>query len=165
MTHSAEARSHIEKVVASVDSEIAELDAKLREALRATPEDAAKATLLQTVPGVGPITAATLIGELPELGKLDRRRLSALVGLAPMTRDSGRQQGNRAIKGGRGEIRQVLYMAVLTARRRNPLIRALAERLEAAGKPYKVIMTACMRKLLVILNAMVATATTWSLSP
>ena len=161
----AEARSHIEKVVASVDSEIAELDAKLREALRATPEDAAKATLLQTVPGVGPITAATLLGELPELGKLDRRRLSALVGLAPMNRDSGRQQGKRAIKGGRGEIRQVLYMAALTARRRNPVIRALAERLEAAGKPYKVIMTACMRKLLVILNAMVATATTWSLSP
>ncbi len=117
------------------------------------------------MPGVGPITAATLIGELPELGNLDRRRLSALVGLAPMNRDSGRQQGKRAIKGGRGEIRQVLYMAVLTARRRNPVIRALAERLEAAGKPYKVIMTACMRKLLVILNAMVATATAWSFSP
>ncbi|HAM21435.1 MAG TPA: hypothetical protein DCQ04_04030 [Actinobacteria bacterium] len=86
-----------------------------RSRLQATPEDAAKEALVQSVPGVGPVTAATLIGELPELGKLDRRRISALVGLAPMNRDSGRQCGKRRIQGGRGDVRQVLYMAVLTA--------------------------------------------------
>lgn len=160
-----EIRGHIEKLLAGVDSEIAELDAKLREALQATPEDAAKAALVQTVPGVGPVTAATLIGELPELGKLDRRRLGALVGVAPMNRDSGRQQGKRTTKAGRGDIRRVLYMATLTARRCNPVIRAFGLRLEAAGKPFKVVMTACMRKLLVILNAMVLAGTAWSLSP
>lgn len=160
-----EVREHIEKLLVGVDIGIAELDAKLREAIQSTPEDAAKADLVRTVPGVGPVTAATLIGELPELGKLDRRRLSALIGVAPMNRDSGRHQGKRTMKGSRGDIRRVLYMAVLTARRYNPVIRAFAERLKAAGKPYKVIMTACMRKLLVILNAMVLTGTAWSLSP
>lgn len=160
-----EVRRHIQKLLAGVDEEIAELDAKLREALQATPEDAAKAALVQTVPGVGPVTAATLVGELPELGKLDRRRLSALLGVAPINRDSGRQQGKRSTKGGRNEIRRVLYMATLTARRYNPVIRAFGERLKAAGKPYKVIMTACMRKLLVILNAMLVTGTAWSASP
>ena len=109
------------------------------------------------------MTAATLIGELPELGKLDRRRI-ALVGLAPINRDSGRQCGKRRIQGGRGDVRQVLYMAALTARRWNPVIRAFADRLATAGKPYKVIMAACMRKLLVILNAMVLAGTSWSLS-
>lgn len=161
----AEVREHIERLLVGVDSEIAELDAKLRDALGATPEDAAKAALVQTVPGVGPVTAATLVGELPELGKLDRRRLSALVGVAPINRDSGRQHGKRSTKGGRGDIRRVLYMATLTARRYNPVIRAFGERLKAAGKPFKVIMTACMRKLLVILNAMVLAGSSWSLSP
>lgn len=160
-----EVRRHIQKLLTGVEAEIAELDVKLREALQATPEDAAKAALVQTVPGVGPITAATLVGELPELGKLDRRRLSALLGVAPINRDSGRQQGKRFTTGGRNEIRRVLYMATLTARRYNPVIRAFGERLKAAGKPYKVIMTACMRKLLVILNAMVLAGTAWSLSP
>lgn len=161
----AEVRKHIENLLAGVNSEIAELDAKLSEALKATPEDAARADLLQTVPGVGRVTATTLIGELPELGKLDRRRLGALIGVAPINRDSGRQHGKRSTKGGRGDIRRVLYMAVLTARRCNPVIKAFGERLAAAGKPYKVVMTACMRKLLVILNAMVLAGTGWSLSP
>ncbi len=161
----AEVREHIEKLLAGVAAEIAELDAKLRDALQATPEDAAKAALVQTVPGVGPVTAATLVGELPELGKLDRRRLSALLGVAPMNRDSGRKHGKRAIHGGRNEVRRVLYMAALTARRCNPVIRAFAERLKEAGKPFKVVMTACMRKLLVILNAMLLAGTAWSLSP
>ena len=161
----AEVRTHIEKLLAGIDAEIAELDSKLSDAIKATPEDKAKAALLRSVPGVGPVTAATLIGELPELGKLDKRRLSALIGLAPMNRDSCRQSGKRSTKGGRGDIRRVLYMAALTARRYNPVIRAFGQRLEAAGKPFKVIMTACMRKLLVILNAMVLAGTAWSLSP
>ena len=158
----AEVRKHIEKLLAGVDSEIAELDTKLAEALKSTPEDAARAALLRTVPGVGRVTATTLIGELPELGKLDRRRLSALIGVAPINRDSGRQSGKRSTKGGRGDIRRVLYMAVLTARRINPVIKAFGDRLAATGKPYKVVMTACMRKLLVILNAMVLAGTAWS---
>lgn len=163
-TCGAEARAHIEQLLTDVEAQIAALDAKLHEALQATPEDAAKAALVLSVPGVGPVTAATLIGELPELGKLDRRRISALVGLAPMNRDSGRQSGKRRIQGGRGDVRQVLYMAALTARRWNPVIRAFADRLATAGKPHKVIMVACMRKLLVILNAMVLAGTSWSLS-
>ncbi len=158
----AEIREHIEKLLADVEAQITALDAKLRDALQSTPEDAKKSALVRTVPGVGPVTAATLIGELPELGKLDRRRLSALVGLAPMNRDSGRQSGKRRIQGGRGAIRDVLYMAVLTARQWNPVIKAYAARLDAAGKPYRVVMTACMRKLLVILNAMVLAGTPWS---
>jgi transposase len=161
----AEIREHIEKLLADVEAQIAALDAKLRDALKSTPEDAKKSALVRTVPGVGPVTAATLIGELPELGKLDRRRLSALVGLAPMNRDSGRQSGKRRIQGGRGAIRDVLYMATLTARQWNPVIKAFAARLDAAGKPYRVVMTACMRKLLVILNAMVLAGTPWSNSP
>ena len=161
----AEVREHIEKLLAGIAVHIAELDAKLREALRATPEDAAKAALVRTVPGVGPVTAATLVGELPELGKLDRRRLSALIGVAPMNRDSGRMHGKRVTQGGRNEVRRVLYMAAFAARRFNPVIRAFAARLEAAGKPFKVVMIACMRKLLVILNTMVRAGTAWSLSP
>ena len=161
----AEVREHIERLLADIAVHIAELDAKLREALRATPEDAAKAALVRTVPGVGPVTAATLVGELPELGKLDRRRLSALIGVAPMNRDSGRMHGKRVTQGGRNEVRRVLYMAAFAARRFNPVIRAFAARLEAAGKPFKVVMTACMRKLLVILNTMVRAGTAWSLSP
>ena len=117
------------------------------------------------MPGVGPITAATVVGELPELGSLDRRRISALVGVAPMNRDSGLQRGKRPIAGGRNQIRRVLYMAALTARQRNPAIRAFSERLTAAGKPYKVMMIACMRKLLVTLNAIVRSGIPWSPSP
>ena len=117
---------------------------------------------MQTVPGVGPVTAATLVGELPELGKLDRRRISALVGLAPMNHDSGYQRGQRRVQGGRSEVRRVLFMAAFSASRYNPVLRKFAERLRAAGKPYKVIMTACMRKLLVILNAMVLSGTSWA---
>ncbi len=160
-----EVREHIEKLLVGVAAQVAELDAKIHDAVESSPEDAAKAALVRTVPGVGPVTAATLVGELPELGKLDRRRLSALLGVAPMNRDSGRKQGKRVTYGGRSEIRRVLYMAALTARRFNPAIRAFAERLKAAGKPFKVIMTACMRKLLVILNAMVLAGTPWTPSP
>lgn len=161
----AEVRQHIEQLLQSVEAQIAAVEAKLTEAIASTPEDKAKADLVRTVPGVGKITAATVIGELPELGSLDRRRISALVGVAPMSRDSGHQRGKRTIQGGRNEVRRVLYMAALSARRHNPVIRAFAQRLTAAGKPYKVMMTACMRKLLVILNAMVLSGTAWSLSP
>ena len=157
-----EVGEHIKQLLTSVEAQIKTIEAKLAKALEATPEDAAKARLVQTVPGVGPVTAATLVGELPELGKLDRRRISALVGLAPMNHDSGYQRGQRRVQGGRSEVRRVLFMAAFSASRYNPVLRKFAERLRAAGKPYKVIMTACMRKLLVILNAMVLSGTSWA---
>jgi len=114
---------------------------------------------LRTVPGVGPVLAQTLIALLPELGKLSGRAITSLVGLAPFDHDSGKYAGERHIKGGRSEVRNVLYMAMLSARQHNPIIAAFAERL--AGKKYKVIMVACMHKLLVMLNAMVRDGADW----
>ena len=118
-------------------------------------------TVLKSVPGVGVATAATLIAELPELGALNRQQIAALVGVAPMNRDSGKQRGQRRITGGRQSVRNILYMATLTARTHNPLIRAMATRLTRAGKPFKVMMTACLRKLLTILNTMVKNNEPW----
>jgi transposase len=161
-TCGAEVRMHIEKLLGNVEGEIAVLDGKLKEALDATPEDAAKARLVQSVPGVGPVTAATLVGELPELGKISHRRISSLAGLAPINRDSGRQRGKRSIRGGRNEVRKVLYMAAFSARTHISVIRAFADRLEASGKCFKTVMTACMHKLLIILNAIVLSGTPWS---
>jgi len=107
------------------------------------------------------VLSATLVGGLPELGALNRKRIAALVGVAPFNRDSGKYRGKRCIWGGRGSIRAVLYMATLAATRFNPVIRAFYLRLCAAGKQKKVALTACMRKLLTILNAMVKTSTPW----
>jgi transposase len=118
--------------------------------------------LLQSIPGIGPSVSRTLIGALPELGQLDRRTVSALVGLAPMAKDSGKHRGKRYIQGGRAAIRKPLYMATLAATTYNPVIKAFYQRLKAAGKPPKVALVACMRKLIVILNAMVRTNTPWN---
>jgi len=117
---------------------------------------------LESVPGVGAVTVTSLLVDLPELGHLNRQQIAALVGVAPFNRDSGKFHGRRAIWGGRAAIRSVLYMAALTARRSNPIIRAFAQRLEATGKPFKVVLTACMRKLLVILNTMVQRNLPWN---
>lgn len=117
--------------------------------------------LLQGVKGVGPATTAVLISELPELGQLKAKQISSLVGVAPMNRDSGQSRGKRMICGGRATVRSALYMAAIVAMRHNPLIRACYERLVAAGKPKKVAIVACMRKLLIILNAMVRTGRPW----
>ncbi len=121
-------------------------------------------TLLQSAAGVGPVASATMIAELPELGRLNRREIAALVGVAPMANDSGGSKGRRRVQGGRFEIRRVLYMATLTATRYNPAIKAFYERLKAAGKLPKVALVACMRKLLTTLNAMVRTAKPWDKS-
>lgn len=118
--------------------------------------------LLQSASGIGPVASATLIAELPELGRLNRREIAALVGVAPMANDSGSSKGRRRIQGGRFEVRRVLYMAALTASRRNPSVKLFYERLVAAGKLPKVALVACMRKLLSTLNAMVRTKTHWS---
>lgn len=116
---------------------------------------------MKGVPGIGEQTATTLVGELPELGRLNRQQVSALVGVAPFNRDSGQFHGKRSIWGGRASVRNVLYMAALSAKKHNPVIRAFAARLLAKGKPPKVVLTACMRKLLVILNAMLRTGEPW----
>nr|WP_275358871.1 transposase [Xenorhabdus bovienii] len=121
----------------------------------------AKLDLLSTVKGVGPATIATLIADVPELGKLTRREISALIGVAPFNRDSGFFRGKRTIFGGRAMVRRMLYMATLTAIRFNPVLCAFYKRLTEAGKPNKVAIVACMRKLLVILNAMIKTNKPW----
>ena len=120
--------------------------------------------LLQSTNGIGPVASATLIAQLPELGRLNRREIAALVGVAPMSNDSGNRKGRRRVQGGRFEIRRVLYMPTLTAARYNPVIRAFYERLKAAGKLPKVALVACMRKLLTMLNAMVRTGKPWDAS-
>lgn len=141
--------------------ELKKLDAEIARLIEADDDWRNKAELLQSVPGVGPGTSASLVAELPELGKLNRQQIASLVGLAPFSRDSGRFHGQRAIWGGRGSVRSALYMAAFNAKRCNPVIRAFANRLQQAGKRSKVILTACMRKLLVILNTMVRNQCAW----
>ena len=122
---------------------------------------AATATLLQTMPGVGPMLVATLLAQLPELGTLDRRQIASLVGVAPIAHDSGARQGRRGVRGGRGAVRAPLYMAALVASRSNPTLRAVYQRLRAQAKPPKLALVVLMRKMLVALNAMLRTATPW----
>ena len=127
-----------------------------------TPVWQRKAELLRTTPGVGPITSATLIAQLPELGTLNRKQIAALVGVAPFNRDSGIMRGQRRIWGGRSQVRTVLYMCTVAALGRNPVIHAFYQRLRAAGKPGHVALVACMHKLIIILNAMLNQGTSWS---
>lgn len=132
--------------------------------LRSSPAWRQKEDLLRSVPGIGPGAAATLIAFLPQLGSLNRREIAALTGVAPFNSDSGRHVGKRRIQGGRAVVRRALYMACVPALRFNPTIRAFYDRLREAGKPFKVAITACIRKLVVTLNAMVRNATPWSSS-
>jgi transposase len=144
---------------ASFERDLAKIDTKLADLIAEHDDWNALARRLRTVPGVGPVVSANLIALLPELGTLSRRAIASLVGLAPFDDDSGNRQGERHIKGGRKAVRDALYMAALSARHHNPLIATFAQRL--AGKKPKVIITACMRKLLVMLNAMVRDGTDW----
>lgn len=154
-------RAHL----AWLSEELARVDTALEDLIAATPVWQAQATRLRTVPGVGAVLSRTLVAELPELGTLNRRQIAALVGVAPRNRDSGVHRGKRRIGGGRASVRTALYMATLTATRHNPIIAAFYHHLCAQGKPKKVALTACMRKLLVILNAITAHQTTWSPPP
>jgi transposase len=147
--------------IAWLRGQVADLDRELGRALQASPLWRAEEELLRGVKGIGPVTAATLIACLRELGTLDRKGIAALVGLAPLARDSGKRSGERRIWGGRAHVRATLYMATLAAIRANPAIKAFHARLTAAGKPPKVAITACMRKLLTILNAMVRDGAPW----
>jgi transposase len=152
---------HLEAHIAWLEEALRRLDHDLTTLIRSTPVWRETDDLLRSVPGIGPVTAGTLIADLPERGRLDRRRIAALAGLAPIARDSGAFRGRRMIMGGRAHIRRVLYMATLTAITHNPVIRAFHQRRVAAGRPGKVALTAAMRKLLTILNAMLRDRRPW----
>jgi len=152
----------IQRMVKTLQKQLDAVEQQILELIDRDDDWRDRFTLLKSVPGVGDATAATLIAELPELGELNRQQIAALVGVAPMNRDSGQQRGQRHITGGRATVRKVLYMAALTARSYNPVIKAFAQRLADAGKPFKVIMTACMRKLLTMLNTMVRNQEAWN---
>jgi transposase len=156
-----ELRPMLEAHLDFLDKAIAQLDQETGQALRRSSLWRVQETLLASVPGVGPVARAVLAAKLPELGSLNRRQIAALVGVAPLNRDSGQLRGRRAIGGGRADVRSVLYMATLTAIRCNPVVKAFHQKLTAAGKPPKVAITACMRKLLTILNALLKTQTQW----
>lgn len=155
------AKKSLKKHIAYLERELAMADGDLQRLVRESPVWRERDDLLQSVPGIGPVVARTLLAELPELGRLDRRAIAKLVGVAPMNCDSGMWRGRRTIQGGRASVRAVLYMAALVAARRNPTIQRFYQRLLAAGKPKKVILVACMRKLLTILNHMMRTGQPW----
>ena len=154
-------RPRVEAHIAWLEQELEDLDQGLRQTLRQSPLWREKDDLLRTVPGVGEQLSLTLLAYLPELGTLDRRQVAALVGVAPFNRDSGTLRGKRTVWGGRARLRAVLYMGALVASQYNPVIRDFYRRLLAAGKPKKLALTACMRKLLVILNSMLKHRSPW----
>lgn len=154
-------RQHIQDHIAWLEKDLAEIDSDLKEKVQASPVWREKDNLLRSVPGIGRVVSATLLADLPELGKLNRREIAALVGVAPLNRDSGAFRGKRSVWGGRARVRASLYMAALVATRHNPVIRHFYRRLCAAGKAKKAALTACMRKLLTILNAMMKRHVPW----
>ena len=154
-------RETIKEHIDWLKDRITELDEQLQARLVSSAEWHAKDAILQSVPGIGPVVSFCLLAELPELGKLNRQCISKLVGVAPLNRDSGQQRGMRHIFGGRARVRSLLYMAALTAMRFNPVIKEFYQRLVSKGKPHKVALTACMRKLLSIVNLMVRNQTVW----
>lgn len=158
VSHAA-ARKSIEAIIQAIRAQLDEVEAALAKHIDTHPADLAKR--LSSVRGIGPTTTATLIAEVPELKRLSRREISALIGVAPFNRDSGQMRGKRAIFGGRGQVRRGLYMAALVAIRFNAVIKQFYDRLVGAGKPKKLAIVACMRKLLTILNAMVRTGKSW----
>ena len=154
-------RAGLERHLAWLEAEVADADHRLAEAVKASPAWKEKDELLQSIPGLGPVTSLTLMAALPELGTLGGGKLSALVGLAPFADDSGTRRGSRHVRGGRAVVRRVLYLAALSAVRYNPAMKAFKERLATRGKKAKVILTAVARKLLVIANAVVRTGRPW----
>ena len=155
-------RSQIREHIDWLNRCLAELDRDLGRRVRSSPLWRERDDVLRSVPGVGPILSTTLVADLPELGSMGHKQIAALVGVAPLNQDSGQRRGNRLVWGGRSSVRGALYMATLVATRRNPVIRAFYERLLAAHKPKKLALTACMHKLLTILNAMVKRQARWA---
>lgn len=164
-THSRNVRKSVQTVIKTLQKQLETFDQQLQEIIEQTPAYRHKEKLLRSAPGVGEGTAFTLLAELPELGHCSRQQVAALVGVAPINRDSGQQKGQRTIWGGRSTVRTALYMATLSAARHNPVIAAHYQKLQAAGKKKKVALIACMRKLLCILNAMIRNQTSWKYEP
>jgi transposase len=155
-------RPQLQAHIAWLQRQISQFDDDLRELVRSSPLWRDKEDLLRSAPGVGPVLATTLVAALPELGTLTRQQIAALVGVAPLNRDSGTLRGRRTVWGGRAQVRTVLYMSTLVAVRHNPVLAAFYQRLRAAGKAPKLALTACMRKLLTVLNAMLKHHTRWA---
>ena len=155
-------RPQLQAHIEWLHKQIAQFDDDLRQLVRASPLWREKDDLLRSAPGVGPVLATTLLAALPELGRLTRQQIAALVGVAPLNRDSGTLRGRRTVWGGRAHVRAVLYMSTVVAMRHNPVVAAFYHRLRAAGKAPKLALTACMRKLLTILNAMLKHHTHWA---
>lgn len=165
LAHSAKAvRKRIEAHIRWLEAELDRVDSELDQSIQQSPIWREQEELLKSVPGIGPVISRTLLAELPELGKLNRKQIAALVGVAPLNWDSGTLRGRRAIWGGRSAVRAALYMAALVASRRNSTIQDFYRRLRNAGKAPKVALVACMRKLLTILNAMIKHKTHWSVN-
>ena len=160
-TTAAAVRPRIKAHIGWLEMELSDLDESLRRTLRQSPVWREKDELLRTVPGVGEQVSLTLLAYLPELGTLNRRQIAALVGVAPFNRDSGTLRGKRTVWGGRARVRAALFMGALVATRHNPVIRDFYQRLLTSGKPKKLALTACMRKLLVILNSMLKHRSSW----
>lgn len=158
-------RADLEAHIAYLDDQVGRLEGQLDQAIQDSPAWKAKDELLRSIPGIGPVVSRTLLASLPELGTLGRGKIAALVGLAPMNRDSGTLRGRRMIVGGRPEVRSALYLATLSAVRYNPALKVFYDRLRAAGKPAKLALTAAARKLLTIADAIVRTGRPWQPSP
>ena len=165
VTVRAKMRTEIEAHLQWLSNSLKKLDQEIEEFVESLPVWKDKDALLQSVPGVGRVSSATLLAMLPELGLLNRQEIAALVGVAPVNKDSGKKRGRRRVYGGRADVRSVLYMAALSAKKFNPVIRKFYERLIQHGKEKKVALTACMRKLLVILNAMLRSNQPWRVQP
>lgn len=155
-------KKRIMEHIAWLEQELGSIDKELRSSVQRSPIWQEKDDLLRSVPGVGPVLSATLLADVPELGTLNRRQIAALIGVAPLNRDSGMFRGKRTVWGGRAKVRPALYMGTLVAIRYNIVIKTFYQRLCAAGKEKKVALTACMRKLLIILNAILKNRTPWS---
>jgi transposase len=155
-------RKNLRAHIAWLERAVQQADTDLAEAIRQSPLWREKDELLRSVPGIGPVLTTTLLANLPELGTLTQKQIAALVGVAPLNRDSGTLRGRRTVWGGRAHVRTVLYMAAIVATRFNPVIRAFYHRLCAVGKAKKVALVACMRKLLIIVNAMLKHRSSWN---
>lgn len=160
-TAHASMKAAVQEHIDWLSDHIAEIEKEMQALCQVLPEWQAKYDLLNTIPGVGMITAISILSEMPELGRLDRQKIASLAGLAPFNRDSGQKRGRRRIFGGRKGVRRVLYMACLSAKKYNPVIQTFFKRLEANGKIFKVAITACMRKMLTIMNAMMRDMQPW----
>lgn len=162
MAHHQKVRKSVLQVIKLLDQQIAQIDELISEYIKSDDNFSQKDKILRSTPGIGPQTSAMLLSQMPELGELNRQEIASLAGLAPFDRSSGKWIGRGHIWGGRSEVRSVLYMAALSARNCNPVIQRFAERLESEGKAFKVVITACMRKLLIILNTMIRNQTLWT---